>query len=215
MQNSRPLFPKIKNFAKLHSPLCQRVDASWQNICESFTAEALIGTFRGCWKDAPMYRQNRGTDRTRALFTRCIVSRLGRYPQDQRHHSLPQRETLTVRRSWPDPKPCGNSGYSRARRSRDILTMLLLARMFAAKKNPVEFARIGERHSAATRGARRCNVETMRGIFRLNATPNLKLIQLVVRSNSEGYGATSLVSRGLRRTSNESYNSIHLPTLSR
>lgn len=34
----------------------------------------------------------------------------------RRHHSIPQRETLTVRRSWPDPKPCGNAGYSRARR---------------------------------------------------------------------------------------------------
>lgn len=38
--------------------------------------------------------------------------------------------------------PCGNSGYSRARRSRDILTMLLSVRMFAAEKNPVEFARM-------------------------------------------------------------------------
>lgn len=86
-------------------------------------------------------RSNRWSDRTRALFTGQIVSRLGCYPQDQRHHSIPQRETLTVRRSWPDPKPCGNAGYSRARRSRDILTMLLPAWMFAVEKNPVEFAR--------------------------------------------------------------------------
>jgi len=67
--------------------------------------------------------------------------------------------------------PCGNSGYSRARRSRDMLTMLLSVRMFAAEKNPVEFARIdGSRHSAATRGARRCNVETIRIRPELNAS---------------------------------------------
>lgn len=202
----------MKNFVKLYSPLYQRVKLSMPRD-RIYVSRSQLKRWLERFGDAEKTlecRQNRGSDRTCALFTRCTVSRLGRYPQDQRHHSLPQRETLTVRRSWPDPKPCGNSGYSRARRSRDILTMLRPARMFAAKKNPVEFARIGERHSAATRGARQCNVETMREISRLNATPNLKIL---VRSNSEGYGATFLVYGCLCRISSESDASIYPPTL--
>lgn len=148
------------------------------------------------WKDARMHVGIAGCDRICALFTRRIVSRLGRHPQDQRHHSLPQRETFTVRRSWPDPKPLRKFGlFSRETLSRHPHYATVRPDVCGGK----ESCRIRKdggrsRHSAATRGTRSLlNVETISAHYEMRMKRKYEILT--------GYSGASTVVCAKNRTS--------------